>query len=77
MGVEDIWFLEDGPGNLSWAKGRGYEGEGEAAAVVTRGHRETTWSFLERSKTVCSQWRPWREGLMPSVWKLESNLKTE
>lgn len=50
MGVEGIWFLEDEPGNLSWAKGRGWEGEGEAAAVVTRGHRETTWSFLESPK---------------------------
>lgn len=77
MGVEGIWFLEDEPRNLSWAKGRGWEGEGEAAAVVTRGSQRDYLEFSRKSKTVCSQWRPWREGLMPSVWKLESNLKTE
>lgn len=28
LGEEGLWFLEDGPGNLSWAKGRGWEGQG-------------------------------------------------
>lgn len=55
LGEDGIWFLEDGPGNLSWAKGRGCEVQGYAEVVVTRGHRKTTWSFLERSQTVRSQ----------------------